>query len=286
MKRKSSMNDNNKTEKIFDNIVEKLQDIVDNGDYEKFLKFQKNFSKKYSFNNLVLIYSQFPDATNVAGKKKWLQLGRELIDDAQKIWIIAPIPRKYTKKVKKIKDGEEIEEVETIKYNSYRYVFVYDVSHTHGKPIPLASQDINSNDMGYFYEKLKNSSKIPVIEKQLNGTLQGYYSEEESYIAIKDTLSLNDKAAVLLHEIAHSLYDDFDYSKDRNLSEVFVESIAYIVANHFGLDTSSCSFNYIIKWALGDSKTIIELGDKIQKSAKEFIENLEKFEMQDIELAA
>ena len=46
MKRKSSMNDNNKTEKIFDNIVEKLQDIVDNGDYEKFLKFQKNFSKK------------------------------------------------------------------------------------------------------------------------------------------------------------------------------------------------------------------------------------------------
>ncbi len=45
-------------------------------------------------------------------------------------------------------------------------------------------------------------------------------------------------------------------------------------------------FNYIIKWAHGDTKTIIELGDKIQKSAKKFIESLEKFEMQDIELAA
>lgn len=56
---------NNKTSKIFNDILEKLQAIVDNGDYEKFLKFQKNFSG-YSFNNLILIFSQFPDATQVA----------------------------------------------------------------------------------------------------------------------------------------------------------------------------------------------------------------------------
>lgn len=94
------------------------------------------------------------------------------------------------------------------------------------------------------------------------------------------------KASVLLHEIAHSLYDDFDYKKDRNLSEVFVESIAYIVANHFGLDTSHCSFNYIIKWAHGDTKTVLDLGTKIQESANKFIEDLENFEIQDLELVA
>lgn len=55
----------NKTKEIFDKVVEKLQCIVDNGDYEKFLKFQKNFMG-YSFNNLILIFSQFPDATKVA----------------------------------------------------------------------------------------------------------------------------------------------------------------------------------------------------------------------------
>lgn len=55
----------NKTKEIFDKVVEKLQAIIDNGDYEKFLKFQKNF-REYSFNNLVLIFSQFPDATQVA----------------------------------------------------------------------------------------------------------------------------------------------------------------------------------------------------------------------------
>ncbi len=55
----------NKTKEIFDKVVENLQTIVDNGDYEKFLKFQKNF-RGYSFNNLILIFSQFPYATKVA----------------------------------------------------------------------------------------------------------------------------------------------------------------------------------------------------------------------------
>ena len=54
-----------KTKEIFDRIVENLQTIVDDGEYEKFLKFQKNF-RDYSFNNLILIFSQFPDATKVA----------------------------------------------------------------------------------------------------------------------------------------------------------------------------------------------------------------------------
>lgn len=220
------------------------------------------------------------------GKAKWLKLKRELTEDAQKIWIVAPIPRQYNKKVKAIEDGEEIEKIEIVKYNAYRYVYVYDISHTTGKDIPLQSERINCDDKAYFYDKLKEFSNVPVIEKELSGGTLGYYSEKENLIAIKNTLSINDKVAVLLHEIAHSLYDDFDYSKDRDLSEVFVESIAYIVADRFGLDTSHCSFNYIIKWAKGEPKTVIELGGKIQKCANEFIEKLEKFEMQDIELAA
>jgi len=60
-----SNNSQKKTKEIFDKIVENLQTIVDDGEYEKFLKFQKNF-RDYSFNNLILIFSQFPDATKVA----------------------------------------------------------------------------------------------------------------------------------------------------------------------------------------------------------------------------
>lgn len=285
MEHSSNVNKINKTKEVFEKVVNKLQTIVDNGEYEKFLKLRKNF-RSYSFNNLVLIYSQFPDATRVAGKAKWLKMKREPINGAKKIFIIAPIPRKYSKKVTKIEDGEEIEKIETYEYNSYRYVYVYDISQTTGNPIPLQSQDINSNDMDYFYDKLKNFSDVPVIEEELYGTNKGYYSEKNQLISIKKTLSVNDKAAVLLHELAHRYYDDFDYSTDRNLSEVFVESIAFIVADHFGLDTSLCSFNYITKWAKGDPKIVIDLGAKIQKCANQFIEKIENFEVQELPLAA
>lgn len=285
MKHKTNQNNRNKTKEVFEKVVKYVQTIVDNGEYEKFLKFQKNF-KGYSFNNLILIFSQFPNATKVAGKSKWTKLKRELIPQAQKIFIIAPIPRKYSKKVKKIENGEEIETVETYQYNYYRYVYVYDISQTTGEEIPLKSHNINKNEMAYFYEKLKKFSRFPIYEENLYGNLKGYYNPSKKNIVLKKSLSTDDKVAVLLHELSHGLYDDFDYKTDRNLSEVFVESIAYIVANHFGLDTSLCSFNYITKWAKGEPKIVLDLGSKIQKYANQFIKNIEKFEMQEFQLVA
>ena len=139
------------------------------------------------------------------GKAKWLKLKRELTEDAKKIWIVAPIPRQYQKKVKVIEDGEETEKTETIKYNAYRYVYVYDISHTKGKDIPLQTRYINSNNMSEFYEKLISFSHIPVIEKELSGGVEGYYSEKKQEIVIKKNMSLDDKASVLLHELTHSL---------------------------------------------------------------------------------
>lgn len=285
MKHKSNVDKENKTKQVFEKVVQALQDIINNGEYEKFLKFRKNF-RNYSFNNLILIFSQFPDATQVAGKSKWLKMKREPIKGAKKIFIIAPIPRKYNRTITKIEDGEEIEKTETIEYNYYRYVYVYDISQTVGEPLPLQSQNINNDDMAYFYEKLKDFSDVPILEQELSGTCKGYYSEKKQEIVLEKNLSLNDKSAVLLHELAHRYYDDFDYTTDRNLSEVFVESIAYIVADHFGLDTSMCSFNYITKWSHGEPKIVIDLGTKIQKCANQFIDKIEKFEMQQKQLVA
>ena len=275
----------NKTKEVFEKIIDNLQTIVNNGEYEKFLKFQKNF-RNYSFNNLILIYSQFPEATRVAGKATWKKLKRELNENAKKIWILAPIPKSYTRKIKKVEDGKEIEKTEVVHYNWYKYVYVFDISQTEGKAIPLQSRNIDSNDMAYFYDKLKNFSNYSVVEKELTNGIKGFYHTKKRYIAIEKSLSLNDKAAVLLHELSHALFDDFDYSKDRDLSEIFVESIAFIVADHFGLDTSLCSFNYILKWGKGEPKKVIELGNKIQKCSNKFIKDIEEFEMQELQLAA
>ena len=60
-------------------------------------------------------------------------------------------------------------------------------------------------------KQLIKFSKIPVYEKELFGGLDGYYSSAKEEIVLNKTLSTDDKVAVLLHELAHGLYDDFDY---------------------------------------------------------------------------
>ena len=70
-------NKENKTKELFNKIVEGVQNIVNSGEYAKFLKFSKNFHN-YSFNNVLLIFSQMEEATRVAGFAKWKSMGRNL----------------------------------------------------------------------------------------------------------------------------------------------------------------------------------------------------------------
>ena len=282
---KSTYNRKTRAKEIFDKVVINVRTIIQNGEYEKYLKFQNKFTK-YSFNNTILIFSQFPDATNVAGKAKWKELGRELIKDAKRIQITAGMPVQAKTKVKKIVDGKEVEEEQTYNYIAYKSVYVYDISETIGEPIPLEVKMLDSENMGSFFDKLKQFSKFPVYEKELEQGVKGYYSHRYKEISIEKRMSVDAKTAVLLHELTHGLYDDFDYKTDRNLSEVFVESVAYMVADYFGLDNSMCSFNYITQYADGDPKILIDLGKKIKKCATDFIKELEEFEVQQEEQLA
>ncbi len=282
---KSKYNRKARAKEIFDKVVNNVQSIIANGEYEKYLRFQKNFTK-YSFNNTILIYSQFPDATKVAGKAKWKEMGRELIEGAKRIQITAGMPAQGKTKVKKVVDGKEVEEEQTYNYTAYKSVYVYDISQTLGEPIPLQVKLLDSENMGSFFDRLKQFSKFPIYQENLNGGLKGFYSPKNKTITIDKKLSVDAKIAVLLHELTHGIYDDFDYKTDKNLSETFVESVAYIVADYFGLDNSMCSFNYITKYAKGDSKVLIDLGTKIKKSASEFIKNIEEFEVNEEQIAA
>lgn len=275
-------NNENKTKELFNKIVEGVQNIVNSGEYEKFLKFSKNFHN-YSFNNILLIFSQMKDATQVAGFAKWKSMGRNLKKGAKGIQIIYPIKRSYTKKKLEGQDSmldtekSEIEQEEKIEYLTYRYTYVYDISQTYGDPLPLSNDNLNSNNKVEFYEFLKSFSPYPILEEELLGPKKGYWSKAKQHIVLESTLSVDDKVSVLLHELTHALYDDFDYKENRNLSESFVESVAFIVTDYFDLDTSMCSFEYITSWTKGDTKILLKLGDKIQKCANSFIKNLENY---------
>ena len=273
---KKNSNKANKTKELFKKIVEGVTNIIVSGEYEEFLKFSKNFHQ-YSFNNIILIYSQMKEATQVAGFKKWQAMGRKLKKGVHGIQIIYPIKRKYTKIIEGQDSLLDENKKEEIEYLMYRYTYVYDISQTVGKPLPIVNKFLNSDNKEELYDFLKAFSPYKIEEEDIFGNAKGYWFDKEQKIVIKKSLSINDKASVLLHELTHAFYDNFNYKEDRNLSETFVESVAYIVADYFNLDTSLCSFRYITSWVDGDVKLLLELGDKIQKCANSFIKRLEEF---------
>lgn len=276
-------NKRKQTKEMFDKIINGVTQIIETGGYTRFLKCCKNFHN-YSFNNWILIFLQKEDATMVAGFKKWQSMGRKVKAHEKGIQILYPL--KITKEVKKQDNTIEQEETKTVEYLTYRPTYVFDISQTEGEPIPIEEKVLNSNNMIQFFEFLKSYSPYPILDKEIYGGAKGYWNKKDKHIVLRKELSIDDKVSVLLHELTHALYDDFNYKEDRNLSETFVESVAFIVTDYFGLDTSICSFNYITSWAYGDIKVVLELGDKIKKTADKFIKELEKYQNENIKIVA
>lgn len=79
----------------------------------------------------------------------------------------------------------------------------------------------------------------------------------------------------LIHEVAHSILHCKDGEQEQathNTKEVQAESVAYIVANYLGIDTSDYSFGYVAGWSSGkDIKELRASLDVIQKTANKII---------------
>ena len=60
-------------------------------------------------------------------------------------------------------------------------------------------------------------------------------------------------------------------------NEIEAESISFVVSEHFGLDTSSYSFDYLASWSEGmETKKLCELLEGIQSHAHEMIQQIEQ----------
>ena len=70
-----------------------IKDLSKSGNWEQYLKVQSRFHR-YSFGNVVMILSQFQDATRVAGYRAWQDMGRQVRKGEKAITILAPIIRK------------------------------------------------------------------------------------------------------------------------------------------------------------------------------------------------
>lgn len=265
-------------------LLEGVQNVIKRGDYPKFLRMVNKIKNDYSFRNTMLVYVQNPNATIVKGFCDWNKLGRGVKKNPKTIFIYTPIKYKKQKAIegqqnvngKEEKERNDSGTIELIEGISYKRVAVYDIGDTYikkgNKRIPILDDILDNNTTEGLYNTLLEISPVPVKTEEINGIQKGYYSKKNQKIVLKESLSQDDKTAVLIHELCHCLYDDFVYKTDRNKSEIFVESVAFLVADYFGFDTSLCSFSYITNWAEDNIKEFMSLSNKIKETADEFIE--------------
>lgn len=279
-----------KMKEIMDKLEKGIIDVLESDKYKNYLKFLSNFHS-YSANNSMLIFLQKPDASLVAGYKSWQKLGRQVQKGEKGIDILAPMPFKYEKNVDKInKTTKEItKEVKLIEGLRFGKVSVFDVSQTQGKDLPLVrSIELNgsSTNSQNVINAIKNTSEIPITFESIENGAKGYYSPLEDRIVIKEGMSLDQTAKTLIHEYTHSkLHSKNSGSLDRNTQEVQAESVAFVVSDKFGIDTSDYSFNYLASWSSG--KELTELKNSleiIQKTSHEIIEKIETLLTKELEL--
>lgn len=282
----------------YEKLLEGVQKVIAKGEYPEFLKMVNKIKNNYSLRNTILVYIQNPNATIVKGFCDWNKLGRGVKRHPKTIFIYTPIKIKVKKNIEgqqnvegketKIRNNDgNVEEIDGI---GYRRIAVFDIGDTYikngSKRIPILDDTLNSNTTKDLYKLLVDISPVPVVIEEINGIKKGYYSKKENKIVIKASLSQDDRTSVLLHELCHCLYDDFEYSKDRNKSEIFVESVAFLVADYFGFDTSLCSFEYITNWAKNDIKEFMNLANKIKEVADDFIELIKSSEFKQEKISA
>ena len=287
--------------KLTDQIEAGIKALFQSGDLEKYQAYLRTMSHfhHYSVNNQMLIFSQCPHATLVAGYQKWQnQFSRHVLRGEKGISILAPTP--YKIKVEKEKldpdtklplldaDGNTITEEKEIQIPMFRPVKVFDVSQTDGKPLPERVQspvaELTGNVEHYeaFMEALRRVSPVPIEMKPLSNDLDGFFSPSKQSITLRDGMSEVQTVCAAVHEIAHSKLHDYakqpnSQPKDSNTEEIEAESIAYTVCAYFGIETSANSFGYVATWSKDkDLKAFKDSLDTIRKTSSELISGVEQ----------
>ena len=286
-------------DEMIERIDEGVKAVFQSEKYKEYLKFASKFTD-YSARNTLLINLQRPDATLVAAYGKWKQLGRHVERGQTGIEILAPVAYKTNQVLEterpavdefgnQLYNPDGTEKMETVEKPmtglAFKKVYVFDVSQTSGKelpdPVTELTGDIDSARKEAVFAALKKVTGIDIEFKDIKGGAKGYYSATNNEIVIKSGMSDAQTLKTAFHEAAHNLLHDpakdiVTNKSPRNEKEVQAESVAFMVAERFGIDTSEYSFPYIASWS--DGKQLEQLKSalqEIQEAAKKISSEIE-----------
>ena len=244
---------------------------------ENYIKYLETFSKfhEYSFNNIILILMQCPQASFVASYQDWNKKFKRIVKKGEHgIKILVPTPKRIIidQEINNSDGTTSIQKVET-KRLYFKPGYVYDISQTISKELPSLARNLeyNSNSLKKLINLLFASSQIPILYDYSlkENDVNGYYSLVQKKIFLKSSLSDLHKLKTIIHEYSHFLqetrYAKQIYGYNKSTKEIIAESTAFCVIemlnnslNISKLSSKEYSFGYIAGWGSHDLKELKE----------------------------
>lgn len=258
-----------------DSALARLVNALEEGKSDSLRDYLSVMAKfhRYSLGNVLLIFSQKPEATLVAGFRRWNDLERHVMKGEKGIAIMAPIVRKGRREGAPEAQDSQGEE-RTVR--GFRVVYVFDVSQTEGQPLP--EPETVRGDPGPFLERLTRHIEergITLTRANLAPGVSGL--SKGGRIELADGLTPAQEFSVLVHELAHEiLHHDPEGERpaSKTVRETEAEAVAFVVASSSGLDVGSSSSDYIQLYS-GDRETLTASLARIQRVASEILSAIE-----------
>ncbi|MDX2201034.1 MAG: ArdC family protein [Phycisphaerae bacterium] len=250
--------------KLADNALDTLAAALKAGKSDSLTAYLAAMGRfhEYSWGNVMLIVSQKPDATRVAGFNTWKTLGRFVKKGEKGIVIIAPML---------IKPKESAANDDEARLLRFKAVYVFDVSQTDGEP--LAEFSHVAGDPAGYTDRLKALVAAQGIKLEYSAYLAGAKGRSHGgRIELLSDMPPAEEFSVLAHELAHEMLHRGERRSEtsKTVRETEAEAVAFVVCQAIGLDTGTHAADYIQLYD-GDTATLAQSLEFVQKTAADII---------------
>lgn len=259
-------------------IAEKVDTLRDTDQWRAFLDLTRGFHH-YSLNNLILIWSQYPAATRVAGFRQWQARGRQVRKGEKAIRIFGYATKKTTDDTDAPEDLTETDETGQRRRVYFPILSVFDIAQTDpidpdaadGTDLTRTLTGADHHDVLAAVSDYLTADGWTVERETLPTGFGGYTHFESRRVVIAADVEPAQAAKTALHEAAHArLHGDLEpgeYQQHRGTYETEAESVAYVVAGLLGLDTSAYTIGYVATWADADTDLIRSTAANVLRAA-------------------
>ena len=254
--------------KVTNQAIEQLITALNEGRSETLTQYLAAIGRfhHYSLRNVMLIASQKPTATHVAGFQSWHKLGRFVKKGEKGIMILAPIVRR------KAESKEQNETDESSTAVGFRAAYVFDISQTDGQELPTIGS-VNGDPREYRQRLAKFVTEQGIALEYSEDIAPARGTSAGGKIALLPGQSPAEEFATLAHELAHEMMhrDERRNSTSKRSRETEAEAVAFVVCHAIGLETGSAFQDYIQLYE-GDVKLLTASLEHIQKSATQILD--------------